>query len=526
MGSEDIEKESFQYLAVSYTWDPSPTKVKWQDREVTVQSLNIAEVLSKYTSLPLWIDAICIPQDDLGIKMQELRKMADIYRRAAAVLCLVPDMQSDAAEIVHQAMEVMHSDSYLALGKAGDVYGCYMFATAGEHSSIRSIYGSRWWERGWTFQEAVLNQNTFLVGPKNETVLISDLWRIAPIIHKRSTTSKDSFALGRPATFWDSVATMTVASSQALSLGDAIACIWRREVTNQHDLIYSMLGVCGLEDIHPDYNIAINDVLISLFTSASQKGDYSWIRWCDNIDQSKAEAGMCMVPKPNDIYNLSAMPTISTQVRWQNSILPGTLPAPRIGSEKKGMILPHRSLGVARFKSPPLSLAKARELLKQRELDDREVWDTIFGMRVGFVDDIEDAIGTGGFSRLLFDTTLMILDGSLPVTQDLSDMPGLLSHTTGISYTNYSIMAAKLWRDKQLVILECQAGITTVPSHKGEGNCRIHKLPYELKQGVHVVMVVYDNTRHHSSGIGLLIQKSHTGLGSWQLTRFGSESKD
>ncbi|KIJ36246.1 hypothetical protein M422DRAFT_51160 [Sphaerobolus stellatus SS14] len=160
-------------------------------------------------------------------------------------------------------------------------------------------------------------------------------------------------------------------------------------------------------------------------------------------------------------------------------------------------------------------------VLKQRNLDDREIWDTIFGLQVGVVDDIEAAIDTGGFAKLLFDTILKIFNGSLKISQDLSDMPGKLSHTAGISYTNYSIMAAKLWRDTQLIVVKCQAGVTVVPDHPGEGNCRLHKLPIEFKKGVHVVMVVYGSTRYHSSGIGVLVQKVHTGLGSWQMTKFG-----
>ena len=77
------------YIAVSYTWDPDPKFEHWCGRRVTQQALTIAAELGTRTKLALWIDAICIDQDDPAAKASELPKMADIYRGAVAVVCLV-----------------------------------------------------------------------------------------------------------------------------------------------------------------------------------------------------------------------------------------------------------------------------------------------------------------------------------------------------------------------------------------------------------------------------------------------------
>ena len=95
--------------------------------------------------------------------MVELAKMADIYRGAVAVVCLIPETLADTSEVVAQAAMLMDGDTYRKLETSGDIYGSYMFATKGECDYLLRLYGSRWWERAWTFQEAVLNRKTHLV---------------------------------------------------------------------------------------------------------------------------------------------------------------------------------------------------------------------------------------------------------------------------------------------------------------------------------------------------------------------------
>lgn len=216
--------------------------------------------------------------------------------------------------------------------------------------------------------------------------------------------------------------------------------------------------------------------------------DYSWLKWCHTINPATAGEGMCMVPTPDNVYSIS---NIS---KWE-SIKPSSIPPPR-PSGNKGVLLLHRSTGVVSFKSPPLSLQDTVRILEQRGHNSSEIWDMIFGLQVGLAADIESIVGIG-FSKLLLDCALRMIDGSLKIGASHIDMPGILPFTKGISFMNYSAIAAQAWIRKPLVIMVSQGGTVVVPEHVGEGTSRIHKLPIVCRKDVPLVLIVYDSTMFH-----------------------------
>ncbi|KAK3906661.1 heterokaryon incompatibility protein-domain-containing protein [Staphylotrichum tortipilum] len=85
------------YNALSYTWD-SPDgpvhQIRLNGHPYAVRP-NLHNCLvhlrkrglgSEVSGIPLWIDALCISQDDVAEKTSQLRLMGDVYRRAASVI--------------------------------------------------------------------------------------------------------------------------------------------------------------------------------------------------------------------------------------------------------------------------------------------------------------------------------------------------------------------------------------------------------------------------------------------------------
>ncbi|KDR86144.1 hypothetical protein GALMADRAFT_235381 [Galerina marginata CBS 339.88] len=517
-----------EYIAVSYVWDSLKVWKEWCGREVTEQALKIAERLSKNTTLPLWIDALCIPQnDDLSVKMAELAKMSDIYRGATLVLCLLPEVSLEASTTVAICNALMDNECYTSL-QGVDIYGSFMFATLGEHTSLRTLFGGRWWERAWTFQEAVLNLQTFLVGNDEQSIPIHSVFRLADPIQRRAATIGPLVpTMGKPASFWDSVSKMTDAP---MPVGDAMSCVWRRDASIEHDMVYSLLGVCSISLVKPDYNLPLREVLMQLFESASSQGDYSWSIWCHGIDHDEEKEGSSIVPTPDKVRYIPYM----SITKWQSSKV-GPIAA-KPGADK-GILLPYRSTGVVRWESLPQRLPEMVKLLRTRSFKNSEIWDLVFGMRIGLCVDINRNVNKKtleaddeGIAGPLLDLAMMMMEGSCSTSQDILDLAGEKPQTETLGFSNFSAMAAYIWKkDQNLIALTSQGGTIVIPENSTERKyvgSRIHLLPFEYggikTQGLITPLVAFvsrADAPFKASTVGVLIQKRGSSFGSWQVRR-------
>lgn len=85
------------YEAVSYTWDstvhPGHICIGSCDQPMLTITKNLEAALLRlrHKSKPrvLWIDAICVNQQDLVERSQQVKRMADVYTLAVRVISLV-----------------------------------------------------------------------------------------------------------------------------------------------------------------------------------------------------------------------------------------------------------------------------------------------------------------------------------------------------------------------------------------------------------------------------------------------------
>ncbi len=109
------------YEALSYVWG-KPTvfhSTIWCVDEDHVDSgggtlrigANLATALVAYRRLDqprrIWVDAICIRQDDLDERLSQVRMMGDIFRNATQVLCWLGAFQEPATD-EHLALAAIH----------------------------------------------------------------------------------------------------------------------------------------------------------------------------------------------------------------------------------------------------------------------------------------------------------------------------------------------------------------------------------------------------------------------------------
>ncbi|KAH7025785.1 heterokaryon incompatibility protein-domain-containing protein [Microdochium trichocladiopsis] len=141
--------QDYDYRALSYTWGPPTfTQKIILDRDAYLKitpSLHDALVRFRdpHRVVRLWVDALCINQEDVEEKARQIPMMADIYRTASMVLMWLGDYQSEGSSLdyINAASRKIEFP-----GVAKDVY-----------PHVQRLLALKWFTRRWVVQEAVLN---------------------------------------------------------------------------------------------------------------------------------------------------------------------------------------------------------------------------------------------------------------------------------------------------------------------------------------------------------------------------------
>ncbi|KAI0645146.1 heterokaryon incompatibility protein-domain-containing protein [Trametes meyenii] len=456
------------YIAISYTWDPDPDapRVEKWGRRVTLQALDIVRRLARRTSSAMWIDAICIAQDDDEAKEAELPRMADIYRGAAAVWCLLPSVDDKMCRAVRRCAAFVDDGSLASLTQSGSghlvdtVLRMGLIGTGIDR--LADLFAERWWRRAWTFQEAILNPCTLLVGGEFDCVAIAEVLKVAPVMKEIMAHRHDKTFLERPLSFWDAMLAQDASVGCQLDLGQAIASVWRRDATVAHDLVYSLLGACGLaESVKPSYHKPFDNVLSELFNAAARAGDYSWIPWCCEMDHDRSPPGMSLVPTPQLVKELSSA-LVNT---WTTA--PGLPGLDRCDTPPCGILVPLRKVDSVETRTDPLTLRETVEHLRQLGYGADGVWDMLFDITVA----LEDAA--------IMDAVLELALSSIYAQQrtgDVWSVTGKMPETAHrTAFMQYGHAARKAWFRRRLrggdrlVVISCAAGETVIRAEEAIG---------------------------------------------------------
>lgn len=160
------------YLALSYIWggasQPELTKATKERRrakgglrdlcipQTILDAIHLAKLMGyRY----LWVDALCIVQDDSSIRHHQIAQMYNIYQNA--VLTIVVASGSSCS----QAIPGVSSNRRVFQGKTiHNISGLPLMKLP---ASIKySVENSRWKTRGWTFQEELCSQRLLVLLPE------------------------------------------------------------------------------------------------------------------------------------------------------------------------------------------------------------------------------------------------------------------------------------------------------------------------------------------------------------------------
>ncbi|KAM0417260.1 hypothetical protein ACHAPT_012771 [Fusarium lateritium] len=205
---QSVADEQLSYQALSYVWgNPKPEELV--DMELGGQKAPVTPHLHcalshlrlTSTSRLLWIDALCINQENVAERNEQVARMATIYQRASAVLIFLGEEESNKK----RGENLSHADLFTFLNREVDNYGDdreddyhkeeqeqQRFKEAIQETGVRRVSllrtffhlcSKEWWNRLWILQEYAIASTDpiFILGPwqTSGSALLRDMEMLA-----------------------------------------------------------------------------------------------------------------------------------------------------------------------------------------------------------------------------------------------------------------------------------------------------------------------------------------------------------
>lgn len=184
---------TLKYAALSYCWGSGENQAKTTVATLSARQAGITEAesppvireaiqVTRALGIPfLWVDALCILQDDPTDWGEQCTDMHNIYGSAQVVLCAANSRSCDEG-FLRQSGRIIRIpfQSY----RARDIEGSFLIQakglTSGFHAALKlgylhhDIRWSRWGRRGWVFQEQLLSTRRLIFGERDLYFLCSE----------------------------------------------------------------------------------------------------------------------------------------------------------------------------------------------------------------------------------------------------------------------------------------------------------------------------------------------------------------
>ncbi|KAF2421160.1 HET-domain-containing protein [Tothia fuscella] len=257
---DEAEDDGIPYEALSYTWgDPreKPTiSVNGREMRVTQNLFHALENLRQpHVSRILWIDAICINQDDHKERGHQVQQMGNIYRKAERVVIWLGSATTDSDRVMDFMHEHFTNNPYI-IKLPGTIYQANINLSKDYGRAVESLLGRPWFRRRCILQE-VSNARRAMICCGAKTVS-SRAFAIMPQLLVIETPPHVQPVLDvmpgnmRQWSWWSKEPTLSILLQK----------FHRSEATDERDMIYALLGMAsdGVS-IYVDYNKSIHQVL-------------------------------------------------------------------------------------------------------------------------------------------------------------------------------------------------------------------------------------------------------------------------
>jgi hypothetical protein len=269
---------STKYRCLSYMWGDQTEKydILLNGRAFRVAK-NLYEFLNfatqEYPGEPLWIDAICIDQDNIPERGHQVQRMGSVYSSAQEVLVwLGRDFHE---ELISDWLKTVP-------------YGEYCSKDVEEQ--VHTLCFHPYWSRAWIAQEILLQANVIIINRKAPIMWGELSLKILPMRTRSSVRSAPSLPLmkmwlERYTRTWVETGTKLSSVWQSQSEIETTYPFWellksrsKALCMDSRDRIYSILGMSGAYIQESEFTVDYEEDVLDLFARAGA----ALGAWCDS----------------------------------------------------------------------------------------------------------------------------------------------------------------------------------------------------------------------------------------------------
>ncbi|KEZ45545.1 hypothetical protein SAPIO_CDS1879 [Scedosporium apiospermum] len=270
------------YEAVSYVWGSThrdhPIKVAGQTTYITTNlDSTLRRVRSRSRPRTLWVDSVCINQDDLPERGSQVLQMGKVYGKAKKVLMYLGEDGNSHGEAVKSLVSEIEDMVLEGIRGAGESWNSFptlnsddreRFLADTRWNSLIVMTHQPWFTRGWVIQESSLAADGLMLWGSSEipwrAFLRTYTWMIRRLPHVRVKYGDGNHGMNRLHLelyrMHSQTETMPLYTKQASEFDFLIIPHDARalSVKDQRDRVHAFLSVAsaaGLElRIWPDYS--------------------------------------------------------------------------------------------------------------------------------------------------------------------------------------------------------------------------------------------------------------------------------
>lgn len=268
-----------EYQAVSYAWGSSErTSTILVNGDVVHITANLYSVLlharQETAAATLWVDALCIYQDDKLEKSQQVQMMGDIFRRATSTFIWLGEPHADDQIVVNFLWQMEH-DTELCTSNQLQLRDIPVDA-------LQKFFGRPWFRRLWILQEALLSREPIVHYGRTEIAFSSVLRLSTDLIFDNLGNHRGDVFNACPLKEcmhgWDRLRSIVLAGGGGWPLRYALPMTEKMECTLFEDRVYALLGLATAADrkiVRPNYSRPFADVQrhLAAYLLASSSGE-------------------------------------------------------------------------------------------------------------------------------------------------------------------------------------------------------------------------------------------------------------